>query len=209
MRRFSVPLFEGWLAFVTYFSMVMHIRAAKKLWGFMLGAGLLGLAACENDPAEVDSLTRDVINREEATQVEALMSQSGKTKAILKAPVMYRVKGDTVYTEFPKTIFVTFYNDSFAAESIVKARYAKYYEMLHKVYLRDSVVVYNFKGDTLYAEDLWWDQNQGQFYSDRPVKVRQLTQKLDGSGITASTDFTKQTIRDPRGPVAIPDTLKP
>lgn len=183
--------------------------AAKKLGRWLLCTGLLWLAACENDPAEVESLTRNVIDREEAAQVEAIMSQSGKTKAILKAPIMYRVKGDTVYTEFPQNIFVTFYNDSFVAESIVKARYAKYYEMLRKVYLRDDVVVYNFKGDTLYAEDLWWDQNQGQFYSDRPVKVRQLMQRLDGTGITASTDFTKQTIRDPRGPVAIPDTLKP
>jgi LPS export ABC transporter protein LptC len=209
MRRLSAAFLGGGWHWLPYLRMVMHIQVAKKLWGFMLGACLLGLAACENDPAEVDSFTRDVVNREEATQVEALMSQSGKLKAILKAPVMYRVKTDTMYTEFPQSIFVTFYNDSFAAESIVKARFAKYYEMLRKVYLRDSVVVYNFKGDTLFAEDLWWDQNEGLFYTDRPVKVRQLMQKIDGTCFKSTTDFKNQTICNARGPVVIPDSLSP
>ena len=162
------------------------------------------LAACENDPIEVALLTKTAVEVEVGTDIEAVMSQSANLKAILKAPIMYRIKTDTIYTEFPQSIFVTFYSDSTTAESVVKAKYAKYYELLRKVYMRDSVVVYNFKGDTLFAEDLWWDQNLEIFYSNLPVKVRQPTQNLTGSGITAKSDFSKQTIRDPKGELEMP-----
>jgi LPS export ABC transporter protein LptC len=196
-------------------------------WGSRLGlnptifTGLMALSlltACENDPVEVALLTKTAAEVEVGTDIEAVMSQTANLKAILKAPIMYRVKTDTIFTEFPQSIFVTFYSDSATAESVVKAKYAKYYEMLRKVYMRDSVVVYNFKGDTLFAEDLWWDQNLEIFYSNLPVKVRQPSQNLTGSGITAKTDFSQQTIRDPKGDVEVPrnfgsgpvaDTTKP
>ncbi len=182
-------------------------RISRSVFSSVLFTGLVAvslLTACENDPEEVESLTKSVAEVEVGRDIEALMSQSANLKAILKAPVMYRVKSDTIYTEFPNSIFVTFYSDSTSAESVVKAKYAKYYELLRKVYMRDSVVVYNFKGDTLFAEDLWWDQNLEIFYSNRPVKVKQPTQNLTGTGITAKTDFSQQTIRDPKGEVEVP-----
>lgn len=170
---------------------------------------LTALVACENDPAEVEALTKPSIEVEEAGNVTGTLSQSGKLKAILKAPQMLRVKADTVYTEFPASILVNFYNEAGVIESTVTARYAQYFDLLRKVYLRDSVVVYNTVGDTLFAEDLWWDQNREIFYSDRPVRVVQPTQQLTGTGITATADFKSQTIRDPRGPVALPSDFVP
>jgi LPS export ABC transporter protein LptC len=121
---------------------------------------------------------------------------------------MFRVRADTIYTEFPESIHVTFYNETGAIDNIVKARYAKYYEMLRKVYMRDSVVVYNTT-DTLYAKDMWWDQNEEIFYSTNPVRVRTVSQKLNGTGITAKSDFSKYSIQNPVGDVAIPEEINP
>lgn len=166
-------------------------------------------SGCENDPAEVDAMIRKSQEIEEAKEIRAIFSQSGKMKAILEAPIMLRVKSDTVYTEFPKSILVTFYNETGGVDDIVKADYARYFEMLRKVYMKDNVTVFSTKGDTLYAEDLWWDQNQELFYSNNPVKVRTPGQKLDGDGITAKSDFSKYTIINPRGPVAIPENINP
>lgn len=169
---------------------------------------LFSLFSCENDPAEIEAMRMNSKEIEEGRGIEATFSQSGKLKAILKAPLMYRVKSDTFFTEFPKSIFVTFYNEQGGIDNILSANYAKYLEQLNKVYLRDSVVVYNAT-DTLYAEDLWWDQNTELFYTYRPVKVRTPTQKLTGTGITAKSDFTKYSIIDPKGDVAIPDDINP
>lgn len=172
-------------------------------------AGILWLYSCENDPTEVNAFTKEVKEVEEARDIKANFSQSGKMKAILEAPIMYRVKADTVYTEFPKSVFVTFYNDSGTVDNIVKAKYARYFDLLRKVYMTDSVVVYNTKGDTLYAQDLWWDQNKELFYSENPVRIRTITQKLKGTGITAKSDFSKYTIHNPEGDVAIPEDINP
>jgi len=81
--------------------------------------------------------------------------------------------------------------------------------LLHKVYMRDSVVVYNTKGDTLFAEDLWWDQNLEIFYSDNPVKVYRGMDRIIGDGIWAKSNLSKLTIKNARGPVAIPAEINP
>jgi LPS export ABC transporter protein LptC len=169
---------------------------------------LLSLLSCENDPAEIEAMRMNSKEIEEGRGIEATFSQSGKLKAILKAPLMYRVKSDTIYTEFPNSIYVTFYNEQGGIDNILRANYAQYLELLNKVYLRDSVVVYNTT-DTLYAEDLWWDQNTELFYTYRPVRVKTPTQNLIGTGITAKSDFTKYSIIDPKGDVAIPDNINP
>jgi LPS export ABC transporter protein LptC len=91
----------------------------------------------------------------------------------------------------------------------VKARYAKYYETLSKVYLRDSVVVYNTTGDTLTCNDLWWDQNKGVFYTDNAVVIRTKTQQLNGSGLWALSNFSKYTIKNTTGIVDIPQNVQP
>lgn len=173
-----------------------------------LPAILLLLTACENDPKEVNALSRKTREVEEARDIKGLFSQSANMKASLSSPLMYRVRDDTTYTEFPKTLHVDFYNEAQAVESVVTANYGKYYDLLNKVYLRDSVVVYKITGDTLYCEDLWWDQNSNVFYTDRPVRIRTPERRLNGSGLWALANFTKYTIKDPVGLVDIPEQVQ-
>ncbi len=183
---------------------------AKKIYTSLLGVLLLAFSpGCENDPAEIEKMVRETKEVEEARDVQATFSQSGNMKAILRAPLMYRVRADTIYTEFPESIHVTFYNETGTIDNIVQAMYAKYFELLRKVYMRDSVVVYNMTGDTLYAQDMWWDQDKELFYSNNPVRIRTISQKLRGTGITAKSDFSKYTIDDPVGDVAIPEDVRP
>jgi LPS export ABC transporter protein LptC len=163
------------------------------------------MAACENNPAEVSALSRKVIEVEEGKNIKAIFSQSGNRKAYLTAPYMTRVKADTQYVEFPKTIFVEFYNEQQQLQNVVKAKYARYFEMLGKVFLRDSVVVYNVSGDTLHCKTLWWNQAEENFYTDDTVVINTRTQQLQGTGFWAKSDFSKYTIRNTVGTVLLPD----
>jgi LPS export ABC transporter protein LptC len=162
------------------------------------------LAACENNPAEVNALSRKVIEVEEGKNIKAIFSQSGNRKAYLTAPAMMRVKADTQYVEFPKTIFVEFYNEQQQLQNVVKAKYARYFELLGKVFLRDSVVVFNTSGDTLHCKTLWWNQNEENFYTDDTVVINTRTQQLQGTGFWAKSDFSKYTIRNTVGTVLLP-----
>lgn len=155
---------------------------------------------CENDEKVINDLTKKVTLKEEAINIESFLSQDGKMKARLTAPLMYRVAADTLYTEFPNTLHVDFYDDNAAVETRLDCKYGKYFENLNKVYLRDSVVVINVKGDTLKSPDLWWDQNTKLFYTDNYAEYRTKDKKIFPSkGIEATQDFSRVTFRYPTG----------
>jgi hypothetical protein len=163
---------------------------------------LYALSSCENDERKIDDLTKRVIMKEEAYQVESLLSQQGKLRAKLKAPLMVRVFGDTVFAEFPKSLHCDFYNDSARIESWIDSKYGKYYENLGKVYLRDSVVVITVKGDTLKSPDLWWDQNTKKFYTDKYATYHAPGKQIYGTiGLEAAQDLSSVIFKFPIGTI--------
>jgi LPS export ABC transporter protein LptC len=127
--------------------------------------------SCENDPETVRKLTENRATVEEANGIETLMSEGGRMKARLTAPYMLRVQADTLYVEFPRSLKVDFFDSTGKVESHLSARYGKYFESLNKVYLRDSVVVSNIKGDTMRCPELWWDQGTQKFYTDKIARL--------------------------------------
>jgi LPS export ABC transporter protein LptC len=163
---------------------------------------------CENDDTAIEEWTRRVTLVEEAKNVETFFSQNGVLKAKLKAPVMIRSQGDTLTTEFPKTLHVDFYDTLAKRESWLDARYGKYFENQNKVLLRDSVIVINIKGDTLSTSELWWDQNAKQFYTDKQVRIATTSKNIyGGKGMEASQDLNDVTIKEPTGTVLVSDDL--
>jgi Lipopolysaccharide-assembly, LptC-related len=162
------------------------------------------LSACENKDEAIKTWTERVIMKEEAIDMIGQLSQDGKIKARLKAPLMWRVAADTLYVEFPKTLHCDFYNDSTQIETWLDCKYGKYFESLNKVYLRDSVVVISVKGDTLKTPDLWWDQNTRLFYTDKPAEYLTKDKKLyPQHGLEATQDFRRVTFKEPTGVIKV------
>lgn len=166
--------------------------------------------SCENDEKKINALTKNVIMKEEATNVISYMSQGGKMKAKLTAPLMFRVNADTVYTEFPKSLHVDFYDDSTKVETWLDSKYGKYYEGIGKVYLRDSVVVITVKGDTLRSPDMWWDQNTKLFYTDKYAIYHGIGKNIyGGKGLVATQDLKSLTFNNPTGTVQVSESGLP
>ena len=125
--------------------------------------------------------------------------------ARLTAPRMYRVM-DSQYVEFSRSLHVDFYNDSLKVESWLDSKYGKYFENQDKVYLRDSVVIINVKGDTLKCPDLWWDQNKKLFYTDKYAEYRAKGKNIyGGKGLEATQDMNTVTFKEPTGIVEVSD----
>jgi len=177
----------------------------RKHWVWCVGvAGLLLCSACENDMQKVAALNHRNVTPEEGHGIDAYMSQAGRTKARLQAPFMLRYMVDTVRIEFPRTLHVDFYDSLLVIESMLDARYGIYYENLNKVYLSDHVKILNLaKKDTIYCQDLYWDQNTGKFYTYRAVEIHQPTQTLFGKGMHATQDFANVTIDTVTGIVQV------
>jgi hypothetical protein len=167
------------------------------------------ISACENDQKQINALYGNVEMVDEARSVESYLSQDGQMKAKLSAPVMLRVsnndKRDSAYVEFPKKLHVDFYNDSIQIETWLDSKYGKYFEALDKVYLRDSVIVINVKGDTLRAPDLWWDQRAKLFYTDKVAEYHTKDKHIfGGKGLEATQDMSSVTFKEPTGNVVRP-----
>lgn len=161
---------------------------------FLIVIAAFGWFSCENSEKDIKALSNKSIQKDESLKVESYLSQGGAVKARLTAPVMFRVMAqtgvDTPYVEFPKTLHVDFYNDQKVVESRLDSKYGRYFESLNKVYLRDSVKVISIKGDTLTCHDLWWDQNQQKFYTDKPALLRTPVNFVDAKlGLEATQDF--------------------
>jgi LPS export ABC transporter protein LptC len=158
--------------------------------------GCFFFQACENDLHEVQALSVKKIGVNEATNIVSYLSLGGVMKAKLTAPLMLTTEADTPKIEFPKTLHVDFYDDSTKIESQLFAKYGRYLENQDKVYLRDSVVVFNKKGDTLRTNELYWDRNLQTFYTDKEVFIHEHSpeQYIHGFGLNAKQDFSDYTI---------------
>lgn len=163
------------------------------------------IVSCENSLKDLNQFTEKKIGVEEAKQVSIIYSLGDKTKAKLVAPYMLRHEETVPYIEFTKTLHTDFYDDSLRVESKLDAHYGKYMETESKVYLRDSVVVFNTKGDTLYCNELYWDRSRTgkEFYTDKPVRIRTPSQIIDGDGLDAPQDFKSWHIINGRGTVRV------
>lgn len=182
----------------------------KILYAAALITGCCFVSACENDEKKIEAYTKNVVMKEEATTVVSYLSQSGKMKAKLTAPLMFRVTTDTVYVEFPNALHVDFYDDSTKVESWLDSKYGKYYENIGKVYLKDSVVVITMKGDTLRSPDLWWDQNSKLFYTDKYAIYHGIGKNIyGGKGLVATQDLRSLTFNQPTGTVQVSDNGLP
>jgi len=176
----------------------------KLIYAAAFFTGCCFFCSCENDVKVIDDMTKKVVMKEEAVNVESMLSQEGKLKARLKAPLMVRVFADTIYAEFPHSLHCDFYNDSTVIESWLDSKYGKYYENLGKVYLRDSVVVITAKGDTLRSPDLWWDQNRKLFYTDKYATYHAPGKQVSGTiGLEATQDLSSIIFKHPVGTIRV------
>lgn len=187
--------------------MRVHFQTTYWRWALIMCLSTLILPACENKREDLLTVSKQSIGVEIAKDVTIIYTIGEKTKSRITAPLMLRHVEFNPYIEFTETIHADFFDENLLVESRLSARYAKYMESESKVFMRDSVVVYNIKGDTLYCQELYWDRTKtGQeFYTDKPVRIRTPTHIIDGDGLDAPQDFKSWHVINGRGIVRVPE----
>ena len=164
------------------------------------------VVSCENSLEDINKVTARTPGIEIAKGVTIIYTVGQQTKSRITAPLMLHHQDTSKpYFEFTKTIHADFFDDSLHIQSKMDAHYAKYMETESKIFLKDSVVVMNNKGDTLYCDELYWDRDRrGQeFHTDKPVRIRTPSQILDGDGMDAPQDFSNWHLINGRGIVRV------
>lgn len=184
----------------------------------------LVVQGCENDINEVREMAKLSANLEVGTQINSYLSVSGKTNAHLTAPKIVRYQGAGVRkSEFPNTLHVDFFNDSMKVYSRIDAQFGSYVENDKKVLLKNHVVASNNLGDTLFTDELWWDQVAEKFYTDKKVIISKNYRSdyfVGNKGMTCDQNLTNlhlfeiesnsyTTYRDSAGQTQPPPTPAP
>lgn len=166
---------------------------------------VLFISSCENSLSDINEITAKKTGVEVAKDVRILYSIGEITKSRITAPLMLRHQEAVPFIEFTKTIHADFFDDSLRITSTMDAHYAKYFETESKVFLKDSVVVMNKKGDTLYCNELYWDRRRTgeEFYTDKPVRINTPMYHLTGDGMDAPQDFHNWHLINGKGTVRI------
>jgi hypothetical protein len=176
------------------------------------------IMGCGNTKKELAEFNRKILNQEESKIVTSYLSQNGVLRARLNAPVMMRYTSDSTRVEFPNGLHTEFFLDTKDAptadtpivESHIFSKYGRYTEFNNKVYLKDSVICYNqLKKDTLWCDDLWWDQNEQKIYTwGKFIFKTHDGQNMQGdgnqTGFTAKQDLSDYTLYKSKGVMVAP-----
>ncbi|KQB38156.1 LPS export ABC transporter periplasmic protein LptC [Flavobacterium sp. L1I52] len=125
----------------------------------------------------------------DADNVNLKYTDSGLIKAVLVSSKMLDYAAvDFPFTEFPNGIDVTVY-DSKAKKTHITANYAISYKFTHIIDLQGKVKIVSQDGQMLETEQLYFDQKNEWFFTERKYKFTDLKGGSNGQGIDFSKDF--------------------
>ena len=145
---------------------------------------------CEGNFKEVQKINfSDFVPSTDADDVNVKYTDSGRITAILISPKMLDFSSvDFPFTEFPKGIDVTLY-DKKAKRTFIKSNYAVSYKPTNIIDLQGNVKITSEDGQTLETEQLYFDQKNEWFYTEKKFKFTDPKGVSSGQGIDFSKDF--------------------
>jgi LPS export ABC transporter protein LptC len=154
------------------------------------------LSSCSNtevkEPVEYTGPLSEVEN------IEMYYSEKDQVKVKMTAPLVYEFKNED--REFPKGLYIEFFDEEGKLGSTLKANHAYYFKETNQWRGRDNVEVKNLKkGEQLNTEELFWKPTEKRIFTDKFVTVRQQRDVLYGEGLEANEDMSDYTLKNPSG----------
>ncbi len=170
----------------------------------VLAAGLS--ASCESNLKEVQkSGYAEFTPSGEAEDFNLKYTDSGRIKSILVSPKMLDYATvEFPFTEFPKGIEVTIF-DANGKKTFVRSNYAVSYKGTDIIDLQGNVRISNEFGQLMETEQLYFDQKNEWFYTEKNFKFTDPKGVSYGKGIDFSKDFRIVNSQEISGLIAKPD----
>jgi LPS export ABC transporter protein LptC len=151
--------------------------------------GILSIS-CENNFKDVQKMNvTDFVPSGDAEDFVAKYTDSGKIKSVLISSKMLDYTNvKYAFTEFPNGIDLTLY-DANAKKTFVKSKYAISYKATKIIDLQGDVTITNEVGQKMKTEQLYFDQKNEWFYTDKPFVFTSPDANLTGMGVDFSKDF--------------------
>lgn len=160
-----------------------------------LGVALTA-AACNTtelkEPLEYTGPLRKVEN------VELYYTEKDRVKVKMIAAEFHELDGGD--RDFPKGIYMEFFDEFGKMESTLRANQAFFFKKDNLWRGRGKVEVKNIaKNEQLNTEELFWKQTEQRIYTDKFVTIRQQNDVIYGEGLEAKQDMSDYVIKKPTG----------
>ncbi len=168
------------------------MTSLKKNSIFILVTGIVVMLffGCESNFKEVQkSNFTDFVPSGEAEKINLKYTDSGRITAVLASPKM--MEYGTVafpFTDFPKGIDLTLY-DKNKKRTVIVADYATSYKLTNIIDLRGNVKISSQDGQILETDQLFYDQKNEWFCTEKSFKFTDPKGTSNGQGIDFRKDF--------------------
>lgn len=145
---------------------------------------------CESNFKEIQKINfSEFVPSSDADMVNLKYTDSGRITSILISSKMLDYASVRFpFTEFPKGIDVTLY-DKKGKKTFIKSNYAISYKGTTVIDLQGKVRISNENGQLLETEQLYFDQRNEWFFTERKFKLTDPKGVSNGQGIDFSKDF--------------------
>ena len=134
-----------------------------------------------------------------AENINSKYTDSGRLKSILQSPKMLNYSNrEFAFYEFPEGINLILYDDD-NQESNVVADYAIMYDETDLIDLQGNVVLATHNKDTLFAEQLYYDQIKEWLFTNTPVTFKMQDQLINGNGFDSNRNFSNAHVLEMTG----------
>jgi len=138
-----------------------------------------------------------------AENINLKYTDSGKIKAILISPKMLDFSNrEFSFNEFTEGINLELYDEQ-DQKSTVVADYAIIYNDTDLMDLQGNVIIATKDMDTLFAEQLFYDQKKEWLFTNKPVTFRTGLDLIHGNGFDSDTKFTNAEVLEINGIITV------
>ena len=193
--RLSIALHSIGKAMATAVAFSFRARGRTVLFFTAMALGACNQSELK-EPLVYDGPQRIVEN------MELFYTEDNQVKVKMVAAEVYEFEnGDR---EFPKGLYLEFYDEEGKLETTLRANEAYYFKKEHQWRGRGKVEVKNLqKQEQLNTEELFWKPAEEKIFTDKFVTIRQQTDVIYGQGLEAKQDMSDYIIKKPEGEFAV------
>lgn len=168
----------------------MTLFQKKFCKSFVIVCAVALFFGCESNFKEIQKINfSEFIPSSDADEVNLKYTDSGRISAVLVSSKMLDYATvDFPFTEFPNGITLTLF-DKKAKKTFISSNYAISYKGTNVIDLQGKVKIITEAGQIMETEQLYFDQKNEWFFTERRFKFTDPKGSSNGQGIDFSKDF--------------------
>ena len=177
----------------------------NRFYALVALLAIVAVVSCSKSPQPTTRIsTKEDAPLMSARNITVFFSDSGRVEAELQGPLLNRYGGESPRIELPEGFRISMFDENRQVSTTITGQRGLRWENDQLMEAFGNVVVRNeLKNEQLETEHLVWDERRHLIRTDEKVKIIRPDQVLTGTGLESNESFTRYSIRNPEGAMAV------